>query len=81
MGGKAGPKRVVQLRVKCGENRDSRGEAASTGGFAAIFSLPSPHFSAASPLVLALVPGSPVSPPIKTASYAGYVFFRKPSFF
>ena len=30
MGGKAGPKRVVQLRVKWGENRDSRGEAAST---------------------------------------------------
>ena len=28
MGGKAGPKRVVQLRVKWGESRDSRGKAA-----------------------------------------------------
>ena len=35
MGGKAGPKRVVQLRVKWGENRGSRGKAASTSGFAA----------------------------------------------
>ena len=70
--GKAGPKRVVQLRVKWGENRDSRGEAASTSGF----SLPSPHFPASSPVVLALVPGSPVSPPIKTASYAGYFLAR-----
>ena len=42
---------------------------------------PSPHFSAASPLVLALVPGLPVSPPIKTASYAGYDFLANPGFF
>ena len=35
MGGKAGPKRVVQPRVKWGENRDSHGEAALTSGFAA----------------------------------------------
>ena len=45
--------------------RESRAKTSdAAAGEPRQFSLPSPHFTAASPLVL--------SPPIKTASYAGY---------